>query len=146
MLCGLSCYLVNWVLNLGVQGLPAQLRLGKALVTLGNLQEESKRAVDIEDDDEGQGGSGPAAKLRLRKPLPAGQGPWQLETITAPWASAVGTGSWGADTHRGLLTCAKSAVLDGGLGLYSDLLLRGYVCGDYRGKCRLLCCARWSGY
>lgn len=131
------------MLNLGVQGLPTQLSLGKVLVTLGKLQEESERTVNIEDDAEGQGGSGPAAKLRLRKPLPAGQGPRQLETITAPQASAMGTGSRGADAHRGLLACAKSTVLDGGLGLYSDLLLRGYMCGNYEGKRTLLGCSRW---
>lgn len=140
MLCGLSCYLVKCVLKLGVQGLPAQLSLGKTLVTLGNVQEESKRTVNIEDDAEGQGSSGPAAKLSFRKPLPAGQGPRWLETIAAPQASAVGTGSWRVDVRHGLPAYAKSMVLDGGLGLYSDLLLHGYMCGNYHGKCRLLCC------
>lgn len=83
--------------------------------------------MNIEDDAEGEGSRRPAAKLRLRRPLPAGQGPQRLETIAAPRASAMGMGSRGADTHRGLLVSAKSVVLDGGLGLYSDLLLRGYV-------------------
>lgn len=64
MLCGVSQCLVNGVLSLGVQRLPAQvegseserLSLGKTLVTLGKVQEESQRAVNI--GAEGQGSSG----------------------------------------------------------------------------------------
>lgn len=83
MLCGLSHYLVNGGLSVGVQCLAAQVKersskeqglksLGKASVTLGKLQEESERTVNIEDNTEGHRGSGSAAKLRLRKPVLVG--------------------------------------------------------------------------
>lgn len=72
VLCGVSECLGNRV-SLGVQRSPAQVeRSDSERLTLGEVQEEGKRAVNI--GAEGQGSSGPAAKLRLRRPLPAGEG------------------------------------------------------------------------